>query len=143
RLDTKPALAQWLLQSSPTPSVGTFTDRIVKFCEDNLPEYDGISFDLEGLNGTAAQLAAATANVSGLYKQGARKITRPPFLPKPNGVDKGFDRLCAFAAGPLIGFFTSPPTKQNPNPVPTMRKSRLLQHEKDARGKDDLSKPLL
>ena len=119
----EPALSTWFKMSTPKPSIAQVTDDIIAFCETNMPDYDGISFDLEGLAGLDSDLPAAKANMAKFYQEIARKLcSSKPLAPlNPAVHDPGYDRLVAFASGNLIG------------PVGAdgkiMRSSRHLKHD--------------
>jgi hypothetical protein len=134
----------WARMATPTPSVDDFTDRIVDFCEKNLKNYDGISFDIEGLTPTPdtnpAKLKANTElmkqNLSAFYRTLARKLASPGApLPTMEGksFDAGYDRMVAFAAAPLIG----PQKEANGTEDGKIKKSRFIEHETDGRPKRD------
>lgn len=118
----EPSLATWFKMKTPSPTIDDVTTRIVAFCDQHLPDYDGVSFDLEGLAGTPDQLPFAIANMEAFYTTLARKLRKDPF---PSGDSRDRDRLVAFAAGNLIGRL---PTRDGQNPD-TMRSSRKLAHE--------------
>lgn len=118
----EPSLSLWFKMQTPNPSIDDVTTRIVAFCDKHLPEFDGISFDLEGLGGPPSELPFATANMEAFYTSLARKLRKEPW---PSGATRDRDRLVTFAAGNLIGRL---PTRDGKNPG-TMRSSRKLQHE--------------
>jgi hypothetical protein len=118
----EPGLATWLKQPDPSPSIDDVTTRIIAFCDQHLPDYDGISFDLEGLAGSPAQLPFAIANMAAFYTTLARKLRKEPF---PSGATRDRDRLVAFAAGNLIGRLP----RLDGTGGDVMRSSRKLAHE--------------
>lgn len=118
----EPSLSTWLKMPTPVPSVDDVVTRIVAFCDEHVPEYDGISFDLEGLAGPPSTLPFAIANMEAFYTLLARKLRKEPW---PAGAVRDRDRLVTLAAGNLIGRL---PTRDGQNPD-VMRSSRLLQHE--------------
>lgn len=137
-------LDKWLKMKIPKPSVDELTDAIIKFCEANLPGYDGISFDIEGLTPNASNFELVKSNLTEFYQTLARKLLSPPIISKklkePANFNVGYDRIVAFAAAPLIGMVKDPATPKQPIPKSDglMKTSRVLKHEDD-----DPNKPLL
>jgi len=127
---TEPSLSTWFKMQTPVPSIDDVTTRIVAFCDKHLPEFDGISFDLEGLAGPPSTLPFAIANMEAFYTSLARKLLKEPF---PAGASRDRDRLVAFAAGNLIGRLP----RLDGTAGDVMRSSRLLEHESNGELKRD------
>lgn len=118
----EPSLSTWFKMATPVPSIDDVTTRIVAFCDEHMPEFDGISFDLEGLAGPPSTLPFAIANMEAFYTSLARKLRKEPW---PAGAVRDRDRLVTLASGNLIG--RRPNLKGERGHV--MRSSRKLKHE--------------
>ena len=164
-----------------SPRHDAFCNKILAFCEQNFPAYDGVSFDLEGVSVVDAETTGrdptkepdwplyqralapggeeherlqavghqetdfwtwrVTTNLTLLYRTLAEKSSSPPLRPPFSAVDRGWDRIVAFAGAGVIGAL---PTPGQPG---VFYKSRHLQHGSDgdiARGSgpyDFVTKP--
>jgi hypothetical protein len=123
-----PMLARWFKSADKAkdkfPDIDTMANQWVKFVEDNLPAYDGISFDLEGVVGQDKELAVTTANASDFYRGFATRLTKAGVQKRGSTGVLAYDHIVAFASGNLIGEVDGPP----------MKSSRVLKHatKKDA-----------
>jgi hypothetical protein len=139
----EPRLATWFKMATPVPSIDDVTTRIVNFCEEHLPEFDGISFDLEGLAGLPAGIDVARDNVMGFYTALAEKLRNPPLVVPDPAVrpffdpKRQYDRLVTFAAGNLIGDVKD----ENGVRTGTLRSSRMLKHDPDGQPSRDPDDP--
>lgn len=128
------ALAKWFKSATPSPDADTLAAEWVKFIEDNVPLYDGLSFDLEGLTGSGSTLDVVKKNASDFYRAFAKRLSMAE-VKKRNTTSAvlGFDHIVAFASGNLIGEIDGAP----------MKSSRLLKHATtaDAAATNGTSKP--
>ncbi len=130
----EPALARWFKAATPSPDADTLAEQWVTFIETNLPAYDGISFDLEGVSGpnnpapTDPTLTRAKQNAAAFYRAFARRLSKSEIAKRnaSSGV-LAYDHIVAFASGNLIGEIDTP----------GMKSSRRLKHaEQDDPGKN-------
>jgi hypothetical protein len=113
---------------TPSPTVDVVAQSIVDFMDANLPEADGISFDIEGLGGSKAPENLRTTvrdNLTAFIEALARLLHSPKLVSKPKGRDPGYDRIVAVTAGPLIGHAKNSKGKSDGK----MKKSRWLKHD--------------